>query len=76
MWGVRDSDKKVVGITVNLDRDIDGEPYKHYLFSHLKPNIPFETTEYKYNELRIVMIIIPTSKSVVTKFKNQYFFTG
>lgn len=71
IWGIRDSDKKIVGTSVNFDRDIDGEPYKHYLARNLKPSIPFETTEFEYDGLRIVMLIIPASKAVVTKYKGQ-----
>lgn len=71
IWRIRDSDKKIVGTSVNFDRDIDGEPYKHYLARNLKPSIPFETTEFEYDGLRIVMLIIPASKAVVTKYKGQ-----
>ena len=71
VWGIRDSDKKIVGTSVNFDRDIDGEPYKHYLARNLKPSIPFETTESEYDGSRIVMLIIPASKAVVTKYKGQ-----
>lgn len=71
VWGIRDSDKKIVGTSVNFDRDIDGEPYKHYLARNLKPSIPFETTEFEYDGSRIVMLIIPASKAVVTKYKGQ-----
>lgn len=63
--------KKIVGTSVNFDRDIDGEPYKHYLARNLKPSIPFETTEFEYDGSRIVMLIIPASKAVVTKYKGQ-----
>lgn len=48
-------------------------PYKHYLARNLTPKISFETVEFKYNEARIVMLIIPQSKSIVTKFKNEAF---
>ena len=73
VWGVNDATKKVVGTTVNFNKDIDNEPYKHYLARNLTPKISFETVEFKYNEARIVMLIIPQSKSIVTKFKNEAF---
>lgn len=73
VWGVNDSTKEVVGTTVNFNKDIDNEPYKHYLARNLTPKISFETVEFKYNEARIVMLIIPQSKSIVTKFKNEAF---
>ena len=71
--GVNDATKEVVGTTVNFNKDIDNEPYKHYLARNLTPKISFETVEFKYNEARIVMLIIPQSKSIVTKFKNEAF---
>ena len=39
VWGIRDNTKEIVGTTINLDKDIDGEPYKHYLARKLKPSI-------------------------------------
>lgn len=71
VWGVRDSNKEIVGTSVNFDRDIDGEPYKHYLSRNLRPSIAFESVEFDYRGFRIVMLIIPASKSVVTKYKGQ-----
>lgn len=71
VWGIKDSDKSVVGTDINFDIDIDHEPYKHYLARYLKPHIPFETVEIEYNGKRIVMLIIPASKSIVTKYKEQ-----
>ncbi len=73
VWGVNDATKEVVGTTVNFNKDIDNEPYKQYLARNLTPKISFETVEFKYNEARIVMLIIPQSKSIVTKFKNEAF---
>ena len=73
VWGVNDATKEAVGTTVNFNKDIDNEPYKHYLARNLTPKISFETVEFKYNEARIVMLIIPQSKSIVTKFKNEAF---
>ena len=73
VWGVNDATKEAVGTTVNFNKDIDNEPYKHYLARNLTPKISFETVEFKYNEARIVMLIIPQFKSIVTKFKNEAF---
>ena len=73
VWGVNDATKEAVGTTVNFNKDIDNEPYKHYLARNLTPKISFETVEFKYNEARVVMLIIPQSKSIVTKFKNEAF---
>jgi predicted HTH transcriptional regulator len=70
IWGISDSTKRVVGTTVNFDKNINHEPYKHYLTRNLQPNIPFEVTELDHDGYRVVLLIIPASKSVVTKYKN------
>ena len=71
VWGISDKDRKVVGTSINLDKDIDGEPYKHYLARNLKPSIPFETIELIYESKRLVIMEIPSSKSVITKYKDE-----
>ena len=70
IWGIKDSNKEIVGTSINFDKDIEGEPYKHYLARKLEPSIAFEVQTFLYNEKRIVMLIIPASKSVKTKFNG------
>ncbi len=70
IWGINDINKEIVGTTVNLNKDIDGEPYKHYLARKLNPSITFEVDEFYYKEKRIVMMIIPSAKSIKTKYDN------
>ena len=70
IWGVNDKTKEIVGTTVNFDRDIDGEPYKHYLARKLQPSIAFETVIFNYKNERIVMLIIPAAKSTKTKYNG------
>lgn len=73
VWGVSNDSKEIVGTKINLNKDIDGEPYMHYLSRNLEPKIAFETKDFKYNNLRIVILIIPHSKSIITKYKNEAF---
>lgn len=70
VWGIKDKTKEVVGTTINFDKEIDGEPYKHYLARKLKPSVPFEVREFEYLGKRIVMIVIPAAKSVKTKYSG------
>lgn len=70
IWGVNDKTKEIVGTTVNFDRDIDGEPYKHYLARKLQPSIAFETVNFDYKNERLVMLIIPAAKSTKTKYNG------
>ena len=66
--GINDKTKEIIGTTINFDRDIDGEPYKHYLARKLTPSIAFDVKEFLYNKKRIVLLTIPSAKSIKTKF--------
>ena len=68
--GVNNKTKEVVGTNINFDRDIDSEPYKHYLARNLKPSIAFDVVEFDYYDKRIVMLVVPCAKSVKTKYKG------
>ncbi|MDO5330731.1 MAG: putative DNA binding domain-containing protein [Bacillota bacterium] len=70
LWGVNDKTKKAVGTSIHFDKDLDGEPYKHYLSRNLSPRIPFECAECDYAGKRMVLLIIPAAKAVPTKFKG------
>lgn len=74
VWGVKDSPKTVVGTTIDFDKDIDNEPYKHYLARNLKPSVAFEVIETTYSNHRIVILRVPASKSVQTKYKEISYF--
>lgn len=74
IWGVKDKPKIVTGTTINFDKDIDNEPYKHYLARNLKPSLPFEIIEREYLNKRIVILQVPASKSVQTKYKDVSYF--
>ncbi len=77
VWGIEDEVKNIVGTNINFDKDIDNEPYKHYLARNLKPSIAFEVKEFSYQDKRIVMLIIPSAKSVpVTYMKEKYIRIG
>ena len=74
IWGVKDNSRDIVGTSINFDKDINHEPYKHYLARNLKPSIAFEVIEKEYQGKRIVMLQIPSSKSVQTKYKEVSYF--
>ncbi len=73
VWGVNDKTKEVVGTTINFNQDIDHEPYKHYLSRNLTPRIAFDVIDFEYEGHRVIILIIPQSKSVITKFKGDAF---
>lgn len=77
VWGVNDKTKQVVGTTISFDKDIDGEPYKHYLSRKLNPSIPFITENINYHGKNIVLLVIPSAKNVKTTYdKISYIRIG
>ena len=73
VWGVDDASHEIIGTAVNFDKDIDHEPYKHYLARNLKPSVAFEVEEVQVDGKRIVLLSVPAAKSVPTKFSSQAF---
>ena len=73
IWGVNDKTHEITGTNVNFDKDIDNEPYKHYLARNLKPSVAFEVDETEIEGKYLVMLTIPAAKSVPTKFMEQTF---
>ena len=71
VWGIKDKTKEIVGTTINFDKDIDNEPYKHYLARNLSLKISFEIKENEYQGKRIVILIVSQSKSLITTFKGE-----
>ena len=71
IWGIGDDGHDVVGTTIDLDKDIDHEPYKHYLARNLSPSIAFRTEETSYKGQRIVILFVSAAKIVQTKFKSE-----
>lgn len=71
IWGINNENHEVVGTNINLNKDIDNEPYKHYLARNIKPSLPFEVVEFMYREKRVVMLIIECAKSIPVTFKNE-----
>ncbi|MBR0494785.1 MAG: putative DNA binding domain-containing protein [Treponema sp.] len=73
IWGVNDKTHEIIRTKVNFDKDIDNEPYKHYLVRNLKPSIAFEVDETEIDGKRLVLLTVPVAKSVPTKFLEQTF---
>ena len=74
VWGVDDTSHEITGTTVNFDKDVDHEPYKHYLARNLKPSVTFEVEDVLVDGKRLVLLTVPAAKSVPTKFASQAYF--
>ena len=73
VWGIHNSMHEIIGTTVNFDKDVNHEPYKHYLARNLKPSVAFDVENVQIDGKRLVLLSVPAAKSVPTKFLSQAF---
>ena len=73
VWGIHNSTHEIIGTTVNFDKDVNHEPYKHYLARNLKPSVAFDVENVQIDGKRLVLLSVPAAKSVPTKFLSQAF---
>ena len=70
IWGINNSNHKIVGTTINYEMDVNNEPLKHYLARNLSPSINFYFLETHMNDKRVVVLVIPSAKTVPTAYKD------
>ena len=74
IWGVENNTRKILGTDFNYDLDINGsEVFKHYLARNLEPRISFKFEEVYIDDKRLVALIIPATKDVITEFNHERF---
>ncbi len=73
IWGVNDETHEIVGTNFNPYRDYNKEPYQNYLARNLYPSINFEFKELEINNLKVVVLIIPSAKEIPTSYKDKRF---
>lgn len=73
VWGVENETHAVVGTRFDADRDVNGEPLKHFLARQFSPEIAFEFDEGTVEGERIVVLAIPAAKIAPTSFSNERF---
>lgn len=71
LWGIDNETHEILGTSFNPDIDIKDEPLKHYLARNLKPSISFEFQEVIVDDKRVVVLIIPAAKDVITEFNYE-----
>lgn len=77
IWGVEDSSHEIVGTKVNYRKNINGEPFEHFLARSIKPDIAFSFNEAQINGKRVVVLEIPKAKNVPTSYdKVRYLRIG
>lgn len=77
VWGINDKSHEVVGTSFNCNQDVNNEPLKHYLARQFRPDINFVFEEVLIEEKRVVLLTVPSAKSVPTSFaKERYIRIG
>ena len=77
IWGIDDKTHKIVGTDFNSNKEINNEPLKHYLARNLNPSIAFRFEDIIIDDKKVVVLIIPAAKRVITEFnKERYIRIG
>ncbi len=67
VWGIDDY-HKIVGTTMNYQKDVKKEPFQHYLARLLSPGIAFSFHDVEMDGKRLVLLEIPSAVKVPTSF--------
>ena len=73
IWGITDLDHKIVGTSFNCEIEINNEPLKHYLARNLNPSVNFYFLETIMNNHRLVVLVIPSAKTIPTSYKIAHY---
>ena len=77
VWGINDSNHSVVGTSFNCNKDVKGEPLKHFLARQLHPDINILFDETIIEGKNVVLLTVPAAKTVPTEFaKERYIRLG
>lgn len=77
IWGIDDKTHEIIGTIFSSNKEINNEPLKHYLARNLNPSIAFKFEEMIIDDKKIVVLIIPAAKRIITEFnKERYIRIG
>lgn len=71
IWGISDIEHKIVGTNFNYNQDVKNEPLKHFLARNLSPYIDFIFEEIFIDDKKIVVLTIPSAKTIPVSFKEE-----
>lgn len=71
IWGVNDKTHEIVGTNFNCNKDVNNEPLKHYLARQLTPDVNFTFEEEMIDGKKVVMMMIPSAKSVPIAYARE-----
>ena len=73
VWGIDNDNHEVLGINIDYNKDINNEPYQHYLTRNLSPSIVFSFEDVIYDGKRLVLLTVPAANNVPTEFERERF---
>ncbi len=68
IWGVDDFSHEIVGTKANYRKNINGEPFEHFLARKTYPDIAFSFNEVDIDGKRVVVLEIPKAKNIPTSY--------
>jgi len=71
VWGIQDATHEITGTKFDPDQDVKGEPLKHFLARQIYPDIDFRFEEIKLERKRVVVLCIPTAKTIPVSFSEE-----
>ncbi|MBR1708178.1 MAG: putative DNA binding domain-containing protein [Clostridia bacterium] len=71
IWGVQNSTHELTGTKFNYQKDIDNEPFQHYLSRYVSPALYFHFDEDVMDGHRVVVLTIPAARIVPTSYKDE-----
>ena len=71
IWGVHNSTHELTGTQFNYQKDIDNEPFQHYLSRYVFPTLYFHFDEDVIDGHRVVVLTIPAARIVPTAYKDE-----
>lgn len=70
IWGIDNDTHEYTNTRFNYQKDVDHEPFQHYLSRYVSPTIPFHFDEDFIDGNRVVVLSIPAARIVPTEYKE------
>ena len=70
IWGVHNKTHELTGTKFNYQKDVNNEPFQHYLSRYVTPTIYFRFDEDIIDGKRVVVLTIPAARIVPTSYMD------
>ena len=68
IWGIDDKTHEYTNTKVRYQKDVNNEPFQHYLARNINPALYFHFDEDVINGNRVVVLTIPAARTIPTEF--------